>query len=859
LTTIKFNVQTRFLNFINQIQSPQFSISKIFIYSSGWILFFYGSLYSIQSRTFILLTLVFCCVYCLIKLLDEINKKIRIPTELIIICFFILFSLEKLWLKWFFSTDPLATITIQSPGIIPTVIQILLLNLLIFSFSLILVDKNKSGIGTILFLLFAGIIGLFIAQLSNTYFWWAFLFILVIYLFKKTTWVEELTQTECWIYVAIFILIFRSFNNFSIDYIASQHKNIFWHQIPFIISQFFKFYLLAVLIKIPLVLVFHHARLSRKLKIASLFQSSFPLLIQSIMLLSIFYFFVAGWQAENISRSLEKQFDKHIHAQGEPDNNFITVQLNSFKPNIQIPGLHSFNIPVNPPKSGIIKIEQPAKSAFFIFYREQTDSTNIIYLMGINQDLLTEMGTDLQLLAGTHLTAYPFKFSQRDSLFLKIKGWYRQSNLPSFQILPFGLLPSNSTEKISQKFPFLDKGNSDSKSNLLIFGRKAFTVGRIFSPMYDENFQKIGYWAFDIEFLVGSALSNSGLIGNILFWLVAYFIINFFVIQQVIKLGNLINQTIVNRFNQLKIGIRQISEGNLSYKINLEGEDEFVELANRFNLMGEQLQKTIEEAKEKDRLQYELKIAQNVQLSLLPHTLPHIQGFEISAAMRAAKEVGGDFYDVFPINPDCHLFIIGDVSGKGTSAAFYMAQCMSLVRFSSQFVNDPKEIAIKLNKYFVTHTQERQIFVSAIIGIINTRKHQIEIIRAGHTQPLFFNKSTKNDIETIKIPGIGIGLDRDEKIFNKTMKKHHLKLALNDTVVLYTDGVVEAAKFYQTRATPLESLNLYGEDRLKKIIQLNRGNSAKQILDAVINDLDVFYESDLKIDDFTLLVIQRTG
>jgi serine phosphatase RsbU (regulator of sigma subunit) len=91
------------------------------------------------------------------------------------------------------------------------------------------------------------------------------------------------------------------------------------------------------------------------------------------------------------------------------------------------------------------------------------------------------------------------------------------------------------------------------------------------------------------------------------------------------------------------------------------------------------------------------------------------------------------------------------------------------------------------------------------------------------------------------------------------MKKHHLKLALNDTVVLYTDGVVEAAKFYQTRATPLESLNLYGEDRLKKIIQLNRGNSAKQILDAVINDLDVFYESDLKIDDFTLLVIQRTG
>ena len=112
--------------------------------------------------------------------------------------------------------------------------------------------------------------------------------------------------------------------------------------------------------------------------------------------------------------------------------------------------------------------------------------------------------------------------------------------------------------------------------------------------------------------------------------------------------------------------------------------------------MGKRLKKNIEEAREKDRLQYELQIAREVQLSLLPSKIPEISGFNISASLKTANEVGGDFYDILPLGDDHLLFTIGDVSGKGISAAFYMTLTKGFVKSQGKNILSPKEILIRL-------------------------------------------------------------------------------------------------------------------------------------------------------------------
>jgi sigma-B regulation protein RsbU (phosphoserine phosphatase) len=339
--------------------------------------------------------------------------------------------------------------------------------------------------------------------------------------------------------------------------------------------------------------------------------------------------------------------------------------------------------------------------------------------------------------------------------------------------------------------------------------------------------------------------------------IVVYLLLNSFVVRQVVRFGSQINETIVQKFTQLKRGIQQISTGNLDYKIKLEGEDEFVELADRFNQMGDQLKQTIEESREKDRFEYELKIAREVQLSLLPRHLPDIPGFQIAASMKTANEVGGDFYDIFPLDKNRFLFTIGDVSGKGSSAALYMAQCMSLVRFSRQFTNDPKEISSRLNHYFATTITDRQIFVTAIVGILDVSSNTLQIVRAGHTEPIFIPGDRKKEIQVVETRGIGIGLTRSSHIFEKYLTSFKVSLEPGDTIVCYTDGVVEAVR--QLPEKEETEMQMYGEDRLQNLLNSFRGKTAEQMLKEIELDIDSFYAGNPKVDDHTVLIIQRVN
>ena len=328
---------------------------------------------------------------------------------------------------------------------------------------------------------------------------------------------------------------------------------------------------------------------------------------------------------------------------------------------------------------------------------------------------------------------------------------------------------------------------------------------------------------------------------------------NSILIRRVVKFGAEINKMIVQKFNQLKGGIREMASGNLDFKVHIEGQDEFVELATHFNNMGNRLNKTIAEAREKGRLEHELKIAQEVQHSLLPAKLPVVEGYAVQAYFETATEVGGDFYDMQALGDDKYLFTIGDVSGKGTSAAFYMAQCVSLLRFAPQFTRDVHEIINRLNQYFADPSVDRQMFVTAIIGIFDAAKHKIEFIRAGHTLPVFIPGDSRKPIQELESSGMGIGLARDSRQMEKSLKPVTQKLNIGDKFFCFTDGLVEA----QRNEQGIDADQFFGEDRLRDILTENRDLPAHDLLEKVVAELRQFYETAPLADDYMMFIIER--
>jgi sigma-B regulation protein RsbU (phosphoserine phosphatase) len=274
--------------------------------------------------------------------------------------------------------------------------------------------------------------------------------------------------------------------------------------------------------------------------------------------------------------------------------------------------------------------------------------------------------------------------------------------------------------------------------------------------------------------------------------------------------------------------------------------------------MGDQLKQSLAEAREKDRLQYELQIAREVQLSLLPRSIPQIPGFQVAAKLETANEVGGDFYDLISLNESRYLFTIGDVSGKGSSAALYMAQCMSLIRYTRQFTSDPDKICSRLNDYFASTITDRQIFVTIIVGIIDAQAKTVQFVRAGHAEPLILVGNNGEKCNFVHSSGLGVGLTKNGTLFESMLQVTEISLNQNDTLIMYTDGVTEATRHDKQNGEQSgnDDFDMYGEERLKMFLNQHYAKGAHEIANALESDIDTFYGTQPRVDDYTILVIQ---
>lgn len=265
-------------------------------------------------------------------------------------------------------------------------------------------------------------------------------------------------------------------------------------------------------------------------------------------------------------------------------------------------------------------------------------------------------------------------------------------------------------------------------------------------------------------------------------------------------------------------------------------------------LMANQAAIAIEKARlqrqeiQRQRLEDELSVGQQIQLSLLPEECPMIEGWDIAAAYKPARLVGGDFYDFFDLEDDSEQLglVIADVAGKGVPAALFMALSRSLIRTVAMSGRQPADVLARSNRLIYNDTRSK-LFLTAFYAKLNLRTGQMAYANAGHNWPLWIHAQT-GQVTLLKAKGIVLGAFEEVD-----MEQKEMQLAPGDLIIFYTDGITEAMNAEH---------QLFGMDRLETLVMSNPQARSQQVIDTVVEAVEEFTGGTLQSDDFTLLVIK---
>ncbi len=250
------------------------------------------------------------------------------------------------------------------------------------------------------------------------------------------------------------------------------------------------------------------------------------------------------------------------------------------------------------------------------------------------------------------------------------------------------------------------------------------------------------------------------------------------------------------------------------------------------------------EALQNERYKEELKIAKNVQSSLLPDEIVQDDDYSAAAFSEAADEVGGDYYDTFRINDHKVAMIISDVSGKGTSAAFHMSQMKGVFYSLTQHDMSPKDFLDSANNA-LSRCLDKASFITTSYYVFDTKKKQVEFSRAGHCPTLYYSKA-EGKATYFQNKGLGLGILRNEG-FKNYIQIDTFMYSPGDILVLYTDGITEAKNVKGEE---------YGYDLLREAIQKHSDAPVEEIKKEIISELYAFTGTEAIDDDYTVLIVK---
>ena len=311
-----------------------------------------------------------------------------------------------------------------------------------------------------------------------------------------------------------------------------------------------------------------------------------------------------------------------------------------------------------------------------------------------------------------------------------------------------------------------------------------------------------------------------------------------------------IASSITRPLRSLARGANAIAAGNFDIQLPaIRTRDEVGDLAHDFETMQRSLKEYIVNLEEttaaKERIQSELKVATDIQASLLPRVFPPFpehSEFEIFASMDPAKEVGGDFYDFFFIDPDRLCFLIADVADKGVPAALYMMVAKTLLKSEGQRVGEPDQTLTCVNR-ILAEDNERCMFASVFCGVLDVRSGTVRFANAGHTPPVLIGPDGVRYLHPK--PGFMLG-----PVADTTYAAERLVLEPGQTLFLYTDGVTEATN---------ERGEAYGESALRDALQRHTQLDPTALIRFVRTEVLAHAAGSPQSDDITMVALRYRG
>jgi sigma-B regulation protein RsbU (phosphoserine phosphatase) len=256
-------------------------------------------------------------------------------------------------------------------------------------------------------------------------------------------------------------------------------------------------------------------------------------------------------------------------------------------------------------------------------------------------------------------------------------------------------------------------------------------------------------------------------------------------------------------------------------------------------------------ALEHERTAQELRVAREIQVSFLPEQCPALRGWEIATDWRAAREVGGDFYDFIPLGRDRMGLVIADVSDKGVPAALFMSLSSTLVRVSAGNMGSPARTLQHVNELILKETRS-DMFLTLFYGVLNWRTGSLTYANAGHPAPILWRCP---DIGTVGQHGASqmtplTGKGTILGIFDDiSFEERQVTVKPGDILILYTDGVTEPINDQEEE---------FGEKRLLQAIARNCDRACDEIVNRIREAVADFAGSQSQFDDYTLVGLKRT-
>jgi len=272
----------------------------------------------------------------------------------------------------------------------------------------------------------------------------------------------------------------------------------------------------------------------------------------------------------------------------------------------------------------------------------------------------------------------------------------------------------------------------------------------------------------------------------------------------------------------------------------VQKDEEFLKSLSNYTSTALELSALYQEVVEKKRIENELSIAREIQVSLLPHSIPEIGGYEIFGSNNSCEEVSGDYYDFFSIGDNRWVFAIGDVSGKGVPASLVMAILQSHLKAITKLDNPLSETTKLINEYLVENSTPDK-FITFFFGVLDVMEQTFEYVNAGHNPPFFI--SHDKSVQLLKASGSIIGMFPNLEYTQE-------KIALNkgDLIFCFTDGVTEYFN---------KDKEEFGEERLLEFLKKNYNRSGKDIFNRLLTTLDEFSSGEKQTDDITVLMLKK--